>query len=229
MPERVCCGSSATSPTAPTSRSACSTRRHRATCSRRRRWRPSTVEIPAVVAVKEGVQDSVSRTPALHALAPQLVIWECDLIVYSVGWLQQGIIGPAQLGTAGYLFEVPDNLAYSHYWNLIWSGAAHRGGGVLERSGSRGPQCRHGFVAGAVSRPPRLLHPLGRGVQVRRLGHRAPGRGLSRWRGLPKGFSPTRPRTKSAERWKRPGWRGRHAGASATPPPETPTYVQRSR
>ncbi len=79
-------------------------------------------EIPAVVAVKEGVQDSVSRTPALHALAPQLVIWECDLIAYSAGWLQQGIIGPAQLGTAGYLFEVPDNLAYSHYWTLIWSG-----------------------------------------------------------------------------------------------------------
>ena len=34
--------------------------------------------IPAVVAVKEGVMDSTSRAAALHALAPQLVIWECD-------------------------------------------------------------------------------------------------------------------------------------------------------
>jgi 4-hydroxy-tetrahydrodipicolinate synthase len=78
--------------------------------------------IPAVVAVKEGVMDSTARTPALHALAPDLVIWECDLIVYSAGWLQQGIVGPAQLGTAGYLFETPDNLAYRRYWELIWDG-----------------------------------------------------------------------------------------------------------
>jgi len=79
-------------------------------------------QIPAVVAVKEGVMDSVSRTTALHALAPELVIWECDLIVYSAGWLQQGIVGPAQLGTSAYLFETPDNLSYRRYWDLIWDG-----------------------------------------------------------------------------------------------------------
>jgi 4-hydroxy-tetrahydrodipicolinate synthase len=79
-------------------------------------------EVPAVVAVKEGVQDSISRPPALHALAPDLVIWECDLVVYSAGWLQQGIVGPAQLGTAGYLWETPDNLVYRRYWELIWDG-----------------------------------------------------------------------------------------------------------
>ena len=78
--------------------------------------------IPAVVAVKEGVQDSTSRAAALHALAPELVIWECDLIVYRAGWLQQGIVGPAQLGTAGYLYETPDNLRYTQYWQLIWDG-----------------------------------------------------------------------------------------------------------
>jgi 4-hydroxy-tetrahydrodipicolinate synthase len=78
--------------------------------------------IPAVVAVKEGVMDSTSRTSALHALAPDIVIWECDLIVYSAGWLQQGIVGPAQLGTTAYLFETPDNLAYRKYWELIWDG-----------------------------------------------------------------------------------------------------------
>lgn len=79
-------------------------------------------EIPAVVAVKDGVQDSISRTMALHTLAPELVIWECDLIVYAAGWLQQGIVGPAQLGTAAYLFETSDNLIYRQYWELIWDG-----------------------------------------------------------------------------------------------------------
>ena len=78
--------------------------------------------VPAVVAVKEGVMDSTSRAIALHALAPELVIWECDLIAYSAGWLQQGIVGPAQLGTSAYLFETPDKLVYRRYWELIWSG-----------------------------------------------------------------------------------------------------------
>jgi 4-hydroxy-tetrahydrodipicolinate synthase len=78
--------------------------------------------IPAVVAVKEGVQDSTSRSAALHALAPELIIWECDLIVYRAGWLQDGIVGPAQLGTAGYLYETPEDLRYTRYWQLIWDG-----------------------------------------------------------------------------------------------------------
>jgi 4-hydroxy-tetrahydrodipicolinate synthase len=78
--------------------------------------------IPAVVAVKEGVQDSIATTSALHALAPQLVIWECDLIVYRAGWLQAGIVGSGQLGTVGYLYETPGNLRYRKYWQLIWDG-----------------------------------------------------------------------------------------------------------
>ena len=45
---------------------------------------------------------------AAHTLAPELVIWECDTIVYQAGWLQQGIVGPAQLGTGGYLYETPE-------------------------------------------------------------------------------------------------------------------------
>ena len=50
-------------------------------------------EIPAVVAVKEGVQDSIMPTLELHALAPDLQIWECDFMVYEAGWLQDGIVG----------------------------------------------------------------------------------------------------------------------------------------
>ncbi|HXY28864.1 MAG TPA: dihydrodipicolinate synthase family protein [Acidimicrobiales bacterium] len=91
--------------------------------------------VPAVVAVKEGVQDSVSRSPALHALAPDLVIWECDLIVYAAGWLQQGIVGPAQLGTSAYLFETPDDLAYTRYWQLVWEGKLAEAAAFSEESG----------------------------------------------------------------------------------------------
>jgi 4-hydroxy-tetrahydrodipicolinate synthase len=78
--------------------------------------------IPAVVAVKEGVQNSIMPTLQLHALAPDLVIWECDTVVYEAGWLQDGIVGPAQLGTAGYLYETADNKWYTEYWQLIWDG-----------------------------------------------------------------------------------------------------------
>jgi len=78
--------------------------------------------VPAVVAVKEGVQDSVMPTLELHALAPDLVIWECDTLVYETGWLDDGIVGPAQLGTAGYLYETPDDKWYTQYWELIWDG-----------------------------------------------------------------------------------------------------------
>jgi 4-hydroxy-tetrahydrodipicolinate synthase len=58
----------------------------------------------------------------LHELAPELVIWECDTTVYRAGWLKAGIVGPAQLGTAGYLFETPKKRTISEYWDLIWSG-----------------------------------------------------------------------------------------------------------
>ena len=78
--------------------------------------------IPAVVAVKEGLADSIAVTPELHALAPELVIWECDLVVYRAGWLQSGIVGPAQLGTAAFLYETPDDLVHTRYWEMIWAG-----------------------------------------------------------------------------------------------------------
>jgi 4-hydroxy-tetrahydrodipicolinate synthase len=79
-------------------------------------------DIPAVVAVKEGVMDSYAPTAKLHALAPGLQIWECDYIVYRAGWLQQGIVAPAQLGAAGYIMETPDNRRFRAYWERIWAG-----------------------------------------------------------------------------------------------------------
>jgi 4-hydroxy-tetrahydrodipicolinate synthase len=78
-------------------------------------------EIPAVCATKEGAfRPANSRR--LHDLAPDLLIWECDLTVYRAGWLRDGIVCGAQLGTAGYLFETPARRLVTEYWNLIWDG-----------------------------------------------------------------------------------------------------------
>ena len=78
-------------------------------------------DIPAVCAMKEGMMEPW-RSKAAHALAPGLVIWECDTIVYKAGWLQQGIVGPAQLGTAGYFYETPDKRLLTTYWTMVWEG-----------------------------------------------------------------------------------------------------------
>ena len=71
----------------------------------------------------------------MHRLAPGLVIWECDLIAYRAGWLQAGIVGPAQLGTAGYLHETPERPIYTQYWNLIWDGRLDEARRHAEESG----------------------------------------------------------------------------------------------
>src|SRR6476659_8931372 len=46
--------------------------------------------VPAVCAPKEHNMEH-SRRGALHARAPEVVIWECDFLVYRAGWLQEGI------------------------------------------------------------------------------------------------------------------------------------------
>ncbi|MDT3442188.1 MULTISPECIES: dihydrodipicolinate synthase family protein [unclassified Pseudofrankia] len=78
-------------------------------------------EVPAVCAIKEGMLQ-YWRSKAIHALAPSLVVWECDTIVYRAGWLQAGIVTPAQLGTAGYLVETPEWPRLTEYWTRIWDG-----------------------------------------------------------------------------------------------------------
>lgn len=78
-------------------------------------------EVPAVCATKEG-SFKPYWSKALHALAPDLVIWECDLIVYRAGWLQEGMVTAAQLGTCGYLYETPGDKRYTTYFQLIEAG-----------------------------------------------------------------------------------------------------------
>jgi 4-hydroxy-tetrahydrodipicolinate synthase len=77
--------------------------------------------VPAVCAIKEGMLE-YWRSKALHQLVPGLVVWECDTLVYRAGWLQPGIVGPAQLGTSGYLMETPDKPYLTEYWTRIWDG-----------------------------------------------------------------------------------------------------------
>jgi 4-hydroxy-tetrahydrodipicolinate synthase len=79
-------------------------------------------QVPAVCAIKEGVMEETSRTRALHAMAPGLAIWECDMLVYRAGWLAQGIVTPAQLGGAHYVQETPAKPWQTQYWTLIWDG-----------------------------------------------------------------------------------------------------------
>jgi 4-hydroxy-tetrahydrodipicolinate synthase len=74
--------------------------------------------IPAVCATKEGAfRPGNSRQ--LHELAPELVIWECDPTVYRAGWLHAGVVGPAQLGTTGYLHETPRRRILTEYWDRV--------------------------------------------------------------------------------------------------------------
>ena len=117
--------------------------------------------IPAIAAVKEGVQDSISISPALHALAPDLVIWECDFIVYRAGWLQQGIVGPAQLGISGYLYETPEQRILTGYWTRIWEGRIPEAIEYAQQSGFDQLGADLGGVFTRYSGATRLLHALG--------------------------------------------------------------------
>jgi 4-hydroxy-tetrahydrodipicolinate synthase len=77
-------------------------------------------EFPAVCAVKNGMFRP-SHSAALHRLAPELVIWECDMLAYRGGFLRRGITTAGILGGTGYLYELPDNRLYSEQWQLLVS------------------------------------------------------------------------------------------------------------
>ena len=77
-------------------------------------------EFPAVCAVKNGMFRP-SHSAALHRLAPELVIWECDMLAYRGGFLRRGITTAGILGGSAYLYELPDNRLYSAQWDLLVS------------------------------------------------------------------------------------------------------------
>lgn len=77
-------------------------------------------EFPALCAVKNGMFRP-SHSAALHRLAPELVIWECDMLAYRAGFLRQGITAAGILGGTAYLYETPTNKPYSAQWQLLVS------------------------------------------------------------------------------------------------------------
>ena len=126
-------------------------------------------EIPAVCATKEGAfRPTASRQ--LHNLAPDLTIWECETTVYRAGWLRAGIVGPAQLGTSGYLYETPQHRVFSEYWELVWSDKLSEAIDYAREVGYRPVHRRHRWVLYVLSGAAGLFHPLGWGVQVRGVG-----------------------------------------------------------
>lgn len=77
-------------------------------------------EFPAICAVKNGMFRP-SHSAALHRLAPEVVIWECDLLAYRGGFLQRGISAPGILGGSAYLYELPNHRVYREQWELLMS------------------------------------------------------------------------------------------------------------
>jgi len=79
-----------------------------------------TEEFPAVCAVKNGMFRP-AHSAALHRLAPEVVIWECDMLAYRAGFLRRGITAAGILGGTAYLYETPANKLYSAQWDLLVS------------------------------------------------------------------------------------------------------------
>ena len=77
-------------------------------------------EFPAICAVKNGMFRP-SHSAELHRMAPELVIWECDMLAYRGGFLRRGISAPGILGGTAYLYERPDNPLYRQQWELLVS------------------------------------------------------------------------------------------------------------
>jgi len=77
-------------------------------------------EFPAICAVKNAMFRP-AHSAALHRLAPELVIWECDMLAYRGGFVRRGIVTPGVLGGSAYLYETPTNKPYSAQWDLIVS------------------------------------------------------------------------------------------------------------
>jgi 4-hydroxy-tetrahydrodipicolinate synthase len=63
-----------------------------------------------------------SHSAALHRLAPELVIWECDMLAYRGGFLRRGITAEGILGGSAFLYELPDRLVYQEQWQLLVEG-----------------------------------------------------------------------------------------------------------
>jgi len=79
-------------------------------------------EIPAVFGVKNGIWQP-SSSVALHELAPNMVIWECDLLAAGLqGLMKKGLVSPVILGHVGYLLDKPGRMLLGEHWKLLMEG-----------------------------------------------------------------------------------------------------------
>lgn len=79
-------------------------------------------EIPALCAIKNAARKA-GHSEEVHKLAPRMVIWETDLFAAGPGGLmKRGIVAPIVMGTGIYVYEVPDKLLYTQYFNLVVEG-----------------------------------------------------------------------------------------------------------
>ena len=135
-------------------------------------------EIPAVCATKEGAfRPAASRM--LHELAPELV----DLGV-RLDRLPRGLAARRDRlpGATGHRRLPVRNPAAANHFRVLGPDLerqADRGDGLRREVRARPVRRRHAFVVHLLSRAARLLHPLGRRVQVRGFAARPADRGLS--------------------------------------------------
>ena len=116
-------------------------------------------EIPALVAVKEGVNDSISRTLVAKSLAPNLQIWECDPIGMQAGWARDGIVPKAIFGNIGYLMETPDKPIIQEYYALLFADKLEEASVYARESGMNEIGAQAGVWANNhPSRPDYMFH-----------------------------------------------------------------------
>lgn len=77
--------------------------------------------IPAVCAIKDGTFQP-RKSLAVARAAPEMQVWECDEFALISGWASDGPLVKSQLGTNGYLLDLPGNMRFTRLNELLWSG-----------------------------------------------------------------------------------------------------------
>ena len=135
-------------------------------------------EVPAVCATKEGAFRPMSSR-LLHELASDLVIWECD-----TDRLPRRLAAGRhrRARAAGHSRLSVRNSAATNTFRVLGPDLerpADRGNGLRGEVRARPIRCGHALLVHLLSRQARLLHALGRRIQVRGVAARPTHRGLS--------------------------------------------------
>ena len=134
-------------------------------------------EIPAVCAMKEGMMEPW-RSKAAHALAPGLVIWECDTHRVQGGMAAAGHRRPRAARHRRLPLRDAREADAHQLLDAGLGGSPRRGHRVRPGDRPRPDQRGDRRLVHALPGTARLLHALGRGVPVRGVRHRPAGRRL---------------------------------------------------